>query len=122
VYSAPRTSRTYTAGGREISLDEFRRHVENGSAVLVDARKPEQYASGHIRGAVNVPAGQMDAYMGRVLNTASPDQLVIIYCDGEWCESADMVSERLTANGFTNVRVYKPGWMVLSSSSNMVED
>lgn len=39
-----------------LGIDEVCQHVEAG-AVLLDSREPAEYASGHLRGAINVPLG-----------------------------------------------------------------
>lgn len=100
----------------DITREQIGEHVKNGSAVIIDARSPEQFAKGHVRGAVNLPAGQIDDYIGNVLDSVGTDQLVVIYCGGQWCDSGDMVYERLAQHGFTNMKVYKPGWMLLASA------
>jgi len=44
--------------------------------LLIDVRTPEEFASGHIAGAVNIP---VDALSGR-LSEVPTDQPVVIYC------------------------------------------
>lgn len=35
--------------------------VANGSAIVVDVREPDEFSSGHIPGAVNLPLSRFDA-------------------------------------------------------------
>ncbi len=42
-----------------VKLDEVIRRVREGGATLVDTRDPDQFAAGHIPGALNVPAAQL---------------------------------------------------------------
>jgi 3-mercaptopyruvate sulfurtransferase SseA len=58
----------------------------------------------------------MDAYLAKIRQNIAPDQLIIIYCVNRTCESSDMVYEFLETQGFTNMRVYTPGWQVLASA------
>ena len=98
-----------------ITLDEIRERVRNGEAVFIDARGPRDFASGHIRGALNMPAGQKEAYMVELSQSVERGQFIIIYCNGPHCDSSDMVYEYLAPKGFTNMRVFRPGWEAIDS-------
>jgi len=102
-----------------ITLDQFREYVENNAAVVIDARGPAQFESGHVRGALNLPAGQVEADMAPVLTNVALGQLIIIYCSSSSCGSSDMVYEYLTDHGYTDVRVFRPGWQTLASAKNL---
>jgi len=103
----------------DITLEQIRNHVQNQSAVLIDARLPDQFARGHIRGAINVPAGDAASYVPQVEQAAGRDDLLIIYCNGPSCGSSDMVCDYLRTQGFNNIRVYSPGWKALASAKNL---
>ena len=45
-----------------VSLDEAEILFEQDAAVFLDARAPEQFAEGHIRGALNLPWQDFDFY------------------------------------------------------------
>lgn len=102
-----------------ITIEEFRSQFKDRSALIVDARSSDQYALGHIRGAINIPAGLKDNLRDRYLQNASPDQAIIVYCSSASCNSSDMLAEKLMAEGFTNVRVFTPGWQVLSHQRDL---
>lgn len=102
-----------------ITYDEFRTNAKDRTALIVDARSPDQYALGHVRGAINIPAGQKQSARDRHLQNVSRDQLIIIYCSSASCGSSDMLAESLISEGFTNVRVFSPGWQVLSHSRDL---
>lgn len=46
-----------------------------GGARLVDVRTPEEYAAGHIEGAVNVPVDTVDGS-----DLGAKDQPIVVYC------------------------------------------
>lgn len=72
----------------------------NGSAdhVLIDVRTPEEFASGHIAGAVNIP---VDALSSR-LSEVSRDQTVVVYCrSGNRSATASQI---LAQAGYSDVR------------------
>lgn len=102
-----------------ISFDELRSRIKDHSAVLVDARTSDQYALGHLRNSINIPAGVKGDLRQRYLSNTSPDQLIVVYCSSASCNSSDMLAEQLMAQGFTNVRVFTPGWQVLSRQRDL---
>jgi len=60
----------------DVAGPEARRLVEGG-ARLVDVRTPEEFAAGHVPGAVNIPVQELDRRMGEL---ESRDQPVVLYC------------------------------------------
>jgi rhodanese-related sulfurtransferase len=103
----------------DITLDQIREHLKNNTAVIVDARSPETFARGHLRGAINVPAGQIATFVPQIVNNVSEDELIVIYCASSTCGSGDMVCEYLAEHRYTNLRVYKPGWEQLALAKNL---
>ncbi|CUM36901.1 Metallo-beta-lactamase family protein [Streptomyces venezuelae] len=64
------------AAPRPLTLAEFT-ELRAAGAVVVDARDPQEFAAGHLRGAVNLPAdGRFAEQAGTVLDPA--DELVVI--------------------------------------------
>ncbi|MCX5345949.1 MBL fold metallo-hydrolase [Streptomyces atratus] len=64
------------AAPRPLSLTEFTK-LRQAGAVVVDARSPQEFANGHLRGAVNVPAeGRFAEQAGTVLDPA--DELIVM--------------------------------------------
>ncbi|WP_413754296.1 rhodanese-like domain-containing protein [Streptomyces sp. R-74717] len=64
------------AAPRPLSLTEFT-ELRRAGAVVVDARSPQEFANGHLRGAVNVPAeGRFAEQAGTVLDPA--DELIVM--------------------------------------------
>jgi 3-mercaptopyruvate sulfurtransferase SseA len=52
-----------------------------GLVTVVDVRPPEEYAQGHVGGALNVPLDRL----GEQLSGLAPDREVVAYCRGPWC-------------------------------------
>ena len=96
-----------------ISLDQIRMHVQDGTAVLIDARGPGDFERGHVSGARNLPPGKAEDYLARTLKDVGSNDLIIIYCASSTCGASESVYEALLARGFTNLHVYSPGWQVL---------
>jgi rhodanese-related sulfurtransferase len=83
--------------------------IDAGAAVLIDVRDPERYETGHLDGAVNVPAGESarDAHESDYLKAveavgAGPGDRVILVC-GEGNRSARAADALRNEHGFTNV-------------------
>ena len=104
-----------------ITLDELRDHLNNMTATIVDARKPEAFAEGHLETAINVPSTEKELYLDRIFELIPPESLIIIYCEGGDCEASNEVFEFLVSNGFQiqNLRIFQPGWEVLGSLSDL---
>ncbi|GAA1072549.1 rhodanese-like domain-containing protein [Kitasatospora arboriphila] len=79
---------------RPLTVDEFGTRRAAG-AVVVDARTPQEFAAGHLRGAINVPVdGRFAEQAGTVL---SPDaEILVVAPDGR----EDEVVTRLARIGF----------------------
>ena len=61
---------------REVTLDEVR--AAPSDTVLVDVREPEEFASGHVPGAVNLP----QADLATRINELPRDRPVFVICQG----------------------------------------
>jgi phage shock protein E len=62
--------------GAQISGAEARLFVAGG-ARLVDVRTPEEFADGHIAGAVNIPVQDLDRRMGEL---GPKEKNLVVYC------------------------------------------
>lgn len=58
-----------------IALDEAKQHLDNGTAIFVDARSQSEYDQAHIAGAIHRKTG-----VGTHDNELPKDQLIITYC------------------------------------------
>jgi rhodanese-related sulfurtransferase len=99
---------------REIrDVKQAKQIYDNGKAIFVDARSGEDYESGHIPGAVSLPAGQFDQLVDAFIDQHSSDQLVVTYCSGRTCDDSHKLAQLLSEAGFKNVKVFidgYPGW------------
>lgn len=59
-----------------ISLAEAKIAFDSGKAVFVDTRDHDSYKAGHIKGAVNMSAGEVAARFGEL----PKDRQIIAYC------------------------------------------
>lgn len=94
-----------------IQLKEAEAKFDQG-VTFVDAREPEEYRGGHVKGAVNIPGGEAPEAIQSVLEAQSPDHEIVVYCDGEECGSSTLLAGKLQRLGFNKVYVFFGGWTV----------
>lgn len=83
-----------------IRPEEARRMMEREGVVVLDVRTPEEFATGHIKGAVNVPVDAIRPGM-RLPFSPNPDTPVLIYC--RTGRRAEYAGEALVASGYRHV-------------------
>lgn len=82
----------------QASSKEARRLVNEEGALLLDVRTPEEFASGHLPGAVNVPVDQLPRRLDEV---GSKDKPVVVYCRSG--RRSAIAAETLQGGGFQSV-------------------
>ena len=90
-----------------ISVQEAKPLCIACSAVFVDARSAQEYAAGHVTGAVHLAPGQP---AGPLLPKLSAAPAVIVYDRDRDCAAADRVAVLLQSNGVRDVRVLTGAW------------
>lgn len=86
------------ASGRHdsISRDELLDRLRTGGITLLDVRSAEEYALGHLPGALNIPTAELE----RRLSELPPGQEIIAYCRGPYCVLSTSAATLLEARGF----------------------
>ena len=85
---------------RQISMDEAVKMMKNEkNYIILDVRRPDEYAEGHIPGAINVPNEEIGT--ANISELPDKSQLILVYCrSGRRSKKA---SEKLAALGYTNI-------------------
>lgn len=63
---------------RELSPPELKSLLDAGKALVVDVREPDEFAAGHIAGAVNLPLSRFDPSC----LPASSGKILVLNCAG----------------------------------------
>jgi rhodanese-related sulfurtransferase/DNA-binding transcriptional ArsR family regulator len=84
-----------------VSGKELLVRMRRGEVVLLDVRPAEEYAAGHIRGAVSIPHDELK----RRLDELPTDRRVIAYCRGPYCVFAASAVKLLRRRGFEASRI-----------------
>ena len=88
--------------------EDLLRRVKSGEVTVLDVRPFDEYAAGHIPGALSVPVAELEARLGHLPR----DRDVVAYCRGPYCVMAAEAVELLRARGFTAHRMEQgvPDW------------
>ena len=69
--------------------------LAEGAVTVLDVRPADEYAAGHIPGALNVTLADLD----RLLPSLSPDAEIVAYCRGPYCIYAHQAVAALRRHG-----------------------
>jgi rhodanese-related sulfurtransferase/DNA-binding transcriptional ArsR family regulator len=84
-----------------VDADDLRAKVRKGEVTLLDVRPEEEFAAGHIPGALSVPLPAL----AKRLSDLPKRREVVAYCRGPYCVLAVEAVKLLRARGFKAVRL-----------------
>jgi rhodanese-related sulfurtransferase/DNA-binding transcriptional ArsR family regulator len=84
-----------------VDRKELLERVSRGEVTVIDVRPSEEYAAGHIAGALSIPLRELE---GRLQELPS-DREIVAYCRGPYCLFAVEAVERLRAHGYRASRL-----------------
>jgi rhodanese-related sulfurtransferase len=84
---------------REVTCDEAQAML--GKHVVLDVREYDEYVTGHLPGAINIPRGILEFKIGMVPEAAQRDASLLIYC--RTSGRAALSAVQLHRLGYTNV-------------------
>ncbi len=91
-----------------VPADELLARARDGLVTVLDVRPPEEYAAGHLPGAVNIPLAELEDN----LRDLPEDRQVVAYCRGAFCVLAFEAVARLRERGIEARRLQDgfPEW------------
>lgn len=92
-------------GVKSVSIDELAEKLAAGKQVLIDVREPNEYAAGHVPGAVNIPLRQLASKVDKL----DPNAETYLICRSG-ARSANATS-MLKRAGFAHVYNVRGGTM-----------
>ncbi|GLZ35133.1 transcriptional regulator [Lentzea sp. NBRC 105346] len=78
-----------------VTREELLRRARSGTVTVLDVRPAEEYAAGHIPGAMSVPLADLTDRLAEI----PADQDIVAYCRGAYCVLAHDAVRLLTAEG-----------------------
>lgn len=87
---------------------ELLSRAREGLVMVLDVRPAEEFAAGHLPGAVNIPLGELEGH----LEEFGTDREIVAYCRGPHCILAFEAVARLRAQGLQARRLHDgfPEW------------
>jgi rhodanese-related sulfurtransferase/biotin operon repressor len=79
-----------------VSREELASRISGGLVTVIDVRPPDEYALGHLPGAINVPLADLEAHTAQFV----PDREIVAYCRGPWCVMSFEAVAHLRKKGF----------------------
>jgi len=93
--AAPAPAAAVALMSQEALLEHLSRHPDH--LYVLDVRTPQEYAEGHVPGAVNVPQDQLASRLAEV----PKDKDVVIYCRSG--RRSALAADVLAANGYSRL-------------------
>jgi rhodanese-related sulfurtransferase len=84
--------------GRRASALQATQLINRGKTAIVDVRTPEEFATGHLRDAKNIPLADLSKRIGEL--DKSKTKTVVVVC--QTGARSDKAVRQLTAAGFTD--------------------
>jgi rhodanese-related sulfurtransferase len=98
---------------QEIDIDGYRQMREAGEPhILVDTREDNEWASGHVKGAVHLSRGIIERDIEKQI--PDKDTKLVLYCGGGFRSA--LVADNLQKMGYTGAISLDGGWRALKDS------
>ena len=75
---------------------ELLERARKGLVTVLDVRPPEEYAAGHLPGAINIPIDQLESALGKLPRRKE----VVAYCRGPYCLMSFEAVQKLRRRGW----------------------
>ena len=88
-------------------IDALKTLTKDKQALLIDVRQPKEYASGHIKGAINLPLRDITQNLDQI----PKDRPVVLYCASGYRTAMGVMALQML--GYINVKGFPPsieGW------------
>jgi ArsR family transcriptional regulator len=79
-----------------VSREELLERSRAGTVTILDVRPEDEFALGHLPGALNIPLRELEVRLGEV----DPNQEIVAYCRGPYCVLSYEAVAQLRARGF----------------------
>ena len=91
-----------------VTRKQLLRMIREDAVMVLDVRPPDEFALGHVPGAVNIPLRALKERLSEI----NPDREIVAYCRGEYCVLSFEAVALLRARGFKVRRLEEglPEW------------
>lgn len=102
-----------------VSRDELASRMNDGLVTVIDVRPADEYALGHLPGAINVPLSELESR----LSCLETGREIVAYCRGPWCVMSFEAVAELRKRGFKARRLEDglPEWKASGLAVELAE-
>ncbi|MBN2326783.1 MAG: rhodanese-like domain-containing protein [Candidatus Omnitrophica bacterium] len=104
-----------------VTGEEVLQHLQDGSAIFIDARDEKYFNEGHIPSAINLPASNFGEAFAEIGESLPREFFIIVYCQGSPCDESHDVLDHLELLGFQDLALYEGGWMEWEQNGHPAE-
>ena len=81
-----------------------------GEVLVLDARLPGDFDSGHLPGAVSFPNASRSEAFYELAALLQPEQALLVYCSGKTCDDALQLALFLREQGSKKIHLFADGF------------
>lgn len=102
-----------------VSREELASRMKDGLVTVIDVRPADEFALGHLPGAINLPLSELDSR----LPALQTGREIVAYCRGAWCVMSFEAVAELRRRGFTARRLEDglPEWKAAGMAVELEE-
>jgi len=120
----PRYNKDGFVDPQNIKLD-FAKLLFDKNALFIDARIPEEFNLGHVKGAINLPYEEFHKKTkeerAEVMKKFNKNGIIVCYCKGGDCEMSIDLAYDIAKLGFNSVNIYLGGYSEWEKAGYPVE-
>jgi len=94
----------------KLELASLKKLYDAVAVLVVDARDANEYADGHIAGAINLPYNDASGDPSRIERLGEAGRPIAVYCSGGTCELSMDLAKLMLEHGRKRVLVYEGGY------------
>ncbi len=118
----PLSASTSPREASRIDLEEAKKKFDEGRAVFIDARCPDEYNQGHIRGAISLSPDRLEMECPLVISQLLREREIITYCGGGTdCQLSTELARKLIALGYSKTNDFFGGWPAWEAAGYPIE-
>ena len=93
-----------------LRLAEAQRFWQEPQTIFLDVRPTEDFAAGHIPGAIHFPEEEFESRFPALRNLPGTAQAIVVYCKSKDCGKSLWTAIRLRHEGLVQTWIYPGGW------------
>ena len=109
---------------KDLDYAAMKEIVENGRAIILDARPPLFYRLGHIPNSLSLPRDEFEEGYKAIKETLEADKNcpLVIYCANSTCDGSKLLETALKRLGYTRISIYLGGWQEWNNKKGTTDE